>query len=229
MRTIKRGLERGVVQSIDMEIIYPDGTVLESRLDPREHGTALLILSDAMVKRVAALGNSQIDLDAWEEAGKEWRHRPTFIGMPRAGATRGWPYCDCCLHMHFVQGEDKNRSIKITPPKRGESAPGGDRGVVRKLTVEVGYPNGDRAHSTYRPSEDRTALIAFDDGLVESVVAPLIGKDKPALIGEWDKDTGDWRARPSIMVLAEPRRGFSGMDANCDCCHFYHRTDEILK
>jgi len=227
MRTIKRGLDRGVVQSIDMEIIYPDGTVLESRLDPKERDTGLLILSDAMVKRVAALGHSHIDLDAWEEAGKEWRHRPTYIVMPRAGSSRGFPYCDCCLHKHFVIGED-SRSMKITPPKRADSGPGGDRGAVRKLTIEVAYPNGDRARSTYHPSEDRTALIAFDDGLVESVVVPLIGKDDSALLGEWDKDTDDWRARPSFMVLAEPRRGCSGMDANCDCCYYYHRTNEIL-
>ena len=78
-----------------------------------------------------------------------------------------------------------------------------ERGIVKKVVLEVGYPDGTSTEVVLNPGLENIEGIAWNKKLVEAVhkTEPSFFKCDPK---EWDAD--DWKKRPTVALFFSPNK-----------------------
>lgn len=237
--TFEHNLQRGKIQTIVLDILYPDGTLVKVQLEPLAANIGMLIVSDYLIERfiVPRLSEEEKEIiEEWKSEGKDWKERPTFMVFA-ADETKVRPEgCNCCLCKHFVKGEKSLKVLSISKPEEkvdetSSSVNDMKRGKIQTMLIDVVYPDGKSAKPEYDLEKDHIGMIVFSDHLIEKFIIPEseIGRKD---IEEWESKGKDWKERPSYIVFSDSVDDYDSMSKfdpiKCQCCYYKHKTDKIL-
>lgn len=79
------------------------------------------------------------------------------------------------------------------------------RGVIKKVTIEIEYPNGVKKTRSYNPLRDNIEGIFWSDRMVNDMLAPYCdnqeeGPDMFSVMDMWNPMDVDWDHRPAMLV-----------------------------
>lgn len=99
------------------------------------------------------------------------------------------------------------------------------RGVVKKVTIEIEYPNGAKKIRSYNPQRDNIEGLFWSDRMVNDMLAPYyerqkLGHDMFQIMEMWDPIQAEWDHRPAMLV-----KGVN--DRVLPVCNLYKDRDTI--
>ncbi|HHX8542271.1 hypothetical protein [Vibrio diabolicus] len=84
-----------------------------------------------------------------------------------------------------------------------------ERGIVKKVIIEVEYPNGESKNLEIDPQKDDVEAIFWSDKSVLEILAPYYKKVRYGLSNSdieemWNPKKRNWEERPTLLLKGGP-------------------------